>query len=42
LSRFRVEVVRPNNIWFGVVHGLMNRVAHKLAASTTFLKKKKI
>ena len=30
LSRFRAEVVRPNNIWFGVVHGSMNRVAHNL------------
>ena len=42
LSRFRAEVVRPNNIWFREVHGSVNRVAHKLAASTTFLKRKKI
>ena len=41
-SRFRTEVVRPNNIWFGEVHGSVNRVAHKLVASTTFLKRKKI
>ena len=30
LSRFRAEIVRPNNIWFGVVHGSVNRVAHNL------------
>nr|POE59559.1 hypothetical protein CFP56_15764 [Quercus suber] len=30
LSRFRAEVVRPNNIWFRAVHGLVNRVAHNL------------
>ena len=33
LSRLRAEVVRPNNIWFGVVHGSMNRVAHNSGAA---------
>ena len=45
LSRFKAEVVRPNNIWFGAVHGSVNRVAHnltQLVAYTTFLKRKKI
>ena len=27
LSRFKEEIVRPNNIWFGVVRSSVNRVA---------------